>query len=231
MIALDINFNFCQDSKCGDPDVDSPKLYEVHKFLWSKELPNGKYLDLKIIRGKNRRILLGNNLCDSFSSDRMCPHLTGKYGGKFDSWLSDEERLAFRHKARTIGGHIIFPAYNKNGFTINQARGVNKLIGDRFDLTLECIRRFYRGEYSPLYNTFLNYENFFELFVDFKGFIDFFLLQDFVEKDGQVKFSLPFDNFSRSPLPQNPDEYKNYKKHVIQMIDSRNNRILDYANK
>ena len=34
--------------------------------------------------------------------------------------------------------------------TINGARGFNAKIRDRFDLTLECIRRHYRNEDSPL---------------------------------------------------------------------------------
>ena len=34
---IDIDFDFRKDSKCGDPDTDSPKLYETHKLLWSKE--------------------------------------------------------------------------------------------------------------------------------------------------------------------------------------------------
>ena len=40
MFEIDINFDFRKDSLCGDPDTDSPKLYENHKFLWSKNLPN-----------------------------------------------------------------------------------------------------------------------------------------------------------------------------------------------
>lgn len=48
------------------------------------------------------------------------------------------------------------------------------LISDRWDLTLECIRRYYNGEDSPLYNVFLNDKAFFDLFVDFKGYVDFF---------------------------------------------------------
>ncbi|WP_113903400.1 DUF6994 family protein [Brevibacterium celere] len=36
------------------------------------------------------------------------------------------------------------------GSTINGARGLHPRIVDRFDLTLECIRRHYRGEPSPL---------------------------------------------------------------------------------
>ena len=36
MAMIDIDFDFRQDSKCGDPDTDSQKLYEAHKLLWSK---------------------------------------------------------------------------------------------------------------------------------------------------------------------------------------------------
>jgi hypothetical protein len=140
--------------------------------------------------------------------------------------LSDFEREELKHKVRTIGGHIIFPAHKKNGFTINQARGVSRIICDRFDLTLECIQRFYRREQSPLYDTLMRYKDFFDLFFDFSGYVDFFMLQDFIDEKEQIKFSLPFDNFNRTPLPQTVDEYKQYKTHTIDLIDSRNNRIL-----
>lgn len=36
MTEIDINFDFRIDSVCGDPDADSPKLYETHKLLWTK---------------------------------------------------------------------------------------------------------------------------------------------------------------------------------------------------
>jgi hypothetical protein len=213
MNKIDVDFDFRKDSECGDPDTDSPKLYEAHKFLWNKMLPCEKNLDLEIITlgGKYGRILLKNNLCDNLSSDRMCPHFDGKYNGKFDGWLSDLEREELKHKVRTIGGHIIFPAHQKYGFTINQARGVNRKICDRFDLSLECIRRFYEGKQSPLYDTLMRYKDFFDLFVDFSDYVDFFMLQDFIDKNGQIKFSLPFDNFICPPLPQTIDEINNTK--------------------
>jgi len=226
MNRIDVDFDFRQDSN-GDPDTDSKKLYEAHKFLWNKMLPCGKILDLKIIGDNYGRLLLKNNLCDNLSSDRMCPHFDGKYNGKFDGWLSDFEREELKQKVRTIGGHIVFPAHKRNGFTINQARGVNRKICDRFDLTLECIKRFYQEEQSPLYDTLMRYKDFFDLFIDFSGFVDFFLLQDFIGEKGQIKFSLPFDNFNSTPLPQKVDEYKEYKNHTIDLINFRNNRILE----
>jgi len=228
MNKIDIDFDFRKDSECGDPDTDSPKLYETHKLLWSKMLPCNKNFDLKIILvgGKYGRLLLKNNLCDNLSSDRMCPHFDGKYDDKFDGWLSDFEREELKHKVRTVGGHIIFPAHQKNGFTINQARGVNRKICDRFDLSLECIRRFYEGEKSPLYDTLVRYKDFFDLFIDFNGYVNFFMLQDFIDKNGQIQFFLPFDNFNRPPLPQTVDEYKQYKTHTINLMNSRNEKIL-----
>ncbi len=227
MKFLNIDFDFRKDSKCGDPDTDSIRLYEVHKFLWSKTLPCGETWDLEIKEGGYGRILLKNRLCGSLSSDRMCPHFVRKYEGKFEGWLTDIEERNFQHKMRTIGGHIIFPAHKKDGFTINQARGVNRIICDRFDLTLECIRRYYRNEKSPLYDTLLRYKGFFDLFVDFEGYTNFFLLQDFIDENKQIRFSLPFDNFERSALPQTIEEYKNYMEHTLTLIRNRNKRILE----
>lgn len=227
MSEIDINFDFRQDSRCGDPDRDSQKLYEAHKLLWSKELPNGRKITFEIKDNNYGGLLLKNNLYMNLSSDRMCPHFDGKYNNKFGGWLPDLERDELKHKVRTIGGHIIFPAHKKNGFTINQARGVSRLICDRFDLTLECISRFYKNEDSPLSKVLTNYKGFFDLFVDFKGYIDFFLLQDFINQQKQIEFSLPFDNFNRTPLPQTIDEYKQYKKHILDLMSKRNKRILE----
>ncbi|MBV6426336.1 MAG: hypothetical protein KIPDCIKN_00848 [Haliscomenobacter sp.] len=115
--------------------------------------------------------------------------------------------------------------------TINQARGVNSLIDDRFDLTLECIRLFYSGQQSPLYDTFLRYKDFFGLFETFKGYINFFLLNDLVDENENVKFYLPFDNFKTKPTFADIDEYLVYKTGVMNFIEARNKRIGKYANK
>ncbi len=223
MNKIDIDFDFRQDSKCGDPDTYSKNCMKLINFCGKKMLPCGKIFDLKIIGDNYGRLLIKSNLCDSLSSDRMCPHFDGKYNGKFDGFLSDFEREELKHKVRTIGGHIIFPAHKKNGFTINQARGINRMICDRFDLTLECIRRFYKGEQSPLYDTLVRYE----IFFDFIGYVEFFMLQDFIGEKEQIKFSLQFDNFNRPALPQTVDEYRQYKIHTIGLINSRNKRILE----
>ncbi len=130
----------------------------------------------------------------------------------------------------TIGAYTLFPR-NKidNKFTINQARGINSFIDDRFDLTLECIRRFYLGQESPLYLTFLRYKSFFDLFENFTGYFKFFLLDDLVEENQKIKFYLPFDGFHIKPTFKGIDEYLIYKKGVMDFLKSRNKRIESYV--
>ena len=104
--------------------------------------------------------------------------------------IPEEEKQHFLTVAHRIGGKVMFPVESKP--TINQERGrPNGPIADRFDLTLECIRRYYLEETSPLDNpleeTLVRYESFFALFGSFKGYTDFFLLQDFVSEDASLR--------------------------------------------
>ena len=105
-----------------------------------------------------------------------------------------EELDEFNRIGYTIGGMMLFPG-NRVGrkMTINGARGFHPRIKDRFDLTVECIRRHYVGEPSPLSDTLARYADFFGLFGDFRGYVDFFLLQDMVTEDNSaVRFFMPF---------------------------------------
>ena len=93
------------------------------------------------------------------------------------------------------------------------------MISDRWDLTLECIKRYYEQPendnyaFNPLWKTIKRSESFFKLFVDFNGYIEFFFLQDFIDKDGNVIRFMPdyFDtngNFTKKyPVPQTAKEY------------------------
>lgn len=48
----------------------------------------------------------------------------------------------------------------------------------------------------------------FDLFVDFKGYVDFFFLQDCVSEDyKKVNLWLGNDFFEKNPVPHNADEY------------------------
>jgi len=127
----------------------------------------------------------------------------------------------------TIGGYIIFPAKQVDKkMTINASRGLNRKIKDRFDLTLECIRLFYSKEDSPLSDTLQRYSQFFDLFENFKEYVDFFLLQDLVNENySSIKYWIPFNDFDDSPLPNNVEEYRLYKKNLMKFIKERNHRI------
>ena len=139
-----------------------------------------------------------------------------------------EEIDSFFSLCSTIGSYIIYPSKRvDNQMTINGARGTNGKIKDRFDLTLECIRRHYTSEKSPLSDTLQRYSPFFNLFENFQGYVDFFLLQDLVTKKySSIKYLIPFESFENSPLPGDVDEYKLYKKNMTDFISARNQRML-----
>jgi hypothetical protein len=230
-MIIDTNFNFYSDSNGGDPDSTSPTLRQYHKILWSKPLPNGKLLELR--DDKNGAYLYHQSeLGDFFLGSDAITHSYKNHKRK--KWLTDQiptEVNDLYCTGSTIGSYLIFPNRRIDGMqTINQARGVNRFIDDRFDLTLECIRLFYSGEKSPLYDTLLRYEDFFYLFDDFLGYVHFFLLDDLLDENNKIGFYLPFDDFNSPPLFSDVDQYRFYKKRVMDFIKSRNKRIENYAN-
>jgi hypothetical protein len=113
----------------------------------------------------------------------------------------------------TIGGTMVFPGNRIDGNqTINGARGFNRKIAERFDLTLECIRRHYLVQRSPLGETLARYRDFFVLFEDFRGYVEFFMLQDLVTEDcSAVKFFIPFHDFTYSSVRRDGDTYREYQ--------------------
>jgi len=122
---------------------------------------------------------------------------------------------------------IIFPVHVNS---MNQRRGMNILIADRWDLTLECIRRHYAGEESPLTKVIEQDRAFYDLFVDFKGYVDFFFLQDCVSEDySSVNIWMGDTSFRKSGLPETVEDYFNFllKEHIF--LDKRNLRIQEYC--
>ena len=229
---IDIKYDFRKDVRSGqDPDIYSKKLNKVHKLLWSKSLPGGGRLDLQNLPGKylvhsskdGFFELSSDSILHSYISTKRMEHIT--------SQLSNDFKEDILRKFYTVGGFILFPS-NKidKKLTINGSRGFNSRIVDRFDLTLECIRRFYNQETSPLYDTLNRYSDFFKLFQDFKGYVDFFLLQDLViENYSKVKFFIPFDeNFPTQPLPQDKDDYLIFLRNNETFLDGRNQRIRQW---
>ena len=228
-LIIDTNFNFYSDSNGGDPDSTSPILRSYHKILWSKPLPNGSLFEL--YDNKNGAYLYHNSgLGEFFLGSDAITHSYKNHKRK--QWIIEQipnEVNELFEAGLTIGAYLIFPNNRIDGkHTINQARGVNSLIDDRFDLTLECIRLFYLGKDSPLYSTLLRYKYFFNLFDDFMGYIHFFLLYDLIDENNNVKFYLSFDDFKTRPTFSDVNQYLLYKKRVINFIKSRNNRIENY---
>ena len=227
---IDINFNFYSDTPKGkDPDSYSSTLRSYHRILWSRELPNGSLfkLDETIPMRLHHKSELGEFVLSSDSIAHTYSNIksTTDIVKKIDA----EELEKFVSLCSTIGGYIIFPSERiNNQMTINGARGVNKKIRDRFDLTLECIRKYYKNEESPLNETFKRYKQFFNLFESFKGYVDFFLLQDLVTSDYlSIKYFVPFESFENYPLPNDIEEYKQYKYNLSDFVSSRSQRMKD----
>ncbi len=230
-MIIDTRFNVHFDAQGGDPDSTSPTLRLYHKFLWSKPLPNGHIFELTN-KKTGTYLYHKSELGEFFLGSDAITHSYRHHKRK--EWLTRQiqnEVNELYETGSTIGSFTIFPK-NKvdKKHTINQARGINSLIDDRFDLTLECIRLYFLGQDSPLYNTVLRYKDFFDLFESFESYIKFFFLDDLVDENLKVKFYLPFDNFKTKPTFSNINDYLMYKKGVANFIKSRNKRIETYAN-
>ena len=231
-MIIDVNFNFYLDTPKGkDPDSYSDTLRRYHKLLWNKPLPNGTVFELdlktpKILHHKSQLgefYLSSDSLAHDYSKWKSTEHIIKK--------IPKTEIENFFNLGCTIGGYTIFPSNRiDNQMTINGSRGINKKIKDRFDLTLECIRRFYLNEDSPLLETLSRYKDFFKLFDDFKGYVDFFLFQDLVQSNySSINYFLPSNNFNNSPIPNDIQEYKVYRKNMTEFINKRSKRIFEYS--
>ncbi len=76
------------------------------------------------------------------------------------------------------------------------------------------------------------YSDFFELFDDFRGYVDFFLLRDLVTDGYQtVKFFMEFDDFEPPAVPKDVDTYREFRSRSIDFIKARGRRIDRAANK
>jgi hypothetical protein len=205
-------------------------LASYHQQLWSKSLPNGEFFQLHIKgRSKFSLVYQGKTERFVFTSDSI-GHTMSKWKKMkpIIDQIPKHEIESFYDIALTIGGYVIFPANRINNKpTINAMRGMLRSISDRFDLTLECIRLYYLGEDSPLFEHLRRYQSFFDLFVTFKGYVDFFLLQDLVDDHYRVLFWLPYESFDDYQiLPTTKEEYLSYKSNVMNFIEGRNLRMI-----
>ena len=186
---LDVEFDFFKEAKGRDPDRYSPTLIKYHRILWQKLVRDNKFFDLTFSE-KNRLTHSSDLGVFELSSDTIGhTYRKSKRMAHIIKQIPKSDIDSFLKTCRTMGGYIVFPANKIYGNTINQERGTNTKITDRWDLTVEWIRRHYVGGESPLSNTLLRYSDFFNLFSNFKSYVEFFHLQDVVSDDfKKVKF-------------------------------------------
>jgi hypothetical protein len=238
-MEIDITLSFRTETpEPHDIDTKSVELQNYHHKLWhNKILPNKKYFTIEKYSKNGRLYFIDRNNEKKYSSDTIFQSFRNfKSYKKITASFADEINQRIKETGTTIGGYLIFPSYKlDNKQTINAARGFNHLIKDRFDLTLECIRRFYEygdREINPLYETLNRYRDFFDLFIDFKGYIEFFLLDDLVENYKRIKFFIDFKDFKEtSPYPRDKQQYSYYLKNMVDFIKKRNSKIKDYLKK
>lgn len=228
-MVIDTSFDVRTDAGGKDPDTYSPTLCRYHRLLWSKPMPGGIRFELGAPTTPPYYLQHRSDVGEFWlSSDSVIATFTGYNTPKpIVGQLSDAENEAFIAIAYTIGGFLLWPANRVDGKqTINGARGFRRNIADRLDLTLECIRRHYRGEESPLGAVLARYSDFFALFEDFRGYVDFWLLQDLVDDNySAVRYLMPFDEFKPPAKPQDIDAYREYRRLSIEFVQARNRRI------
>lgn len=243
---IDITFDFTTDSEGywdgfwekddllgvggADPDISSKTLQRYHRDLWSKELPNGEVMNLEInddpyyyLTWKDFRFGSDSIIVEfRYNKYRHMIEQLREHVSDYHTYVED-----YLRKTYTIGGTIIFP---KHTSSMNQNRGTITVISDRWDLTLECIRRYYEGKDSPLYKTIERDKKFFDLFVDFRGYVDFFFLQDCVSCDySKVDIWCGDASFEKSGLPETLSDYLSFIDKELDFLQKRNARIKEYA--
>jgi hypothetical protein len=236
-VPFDPAFDFreeARDHRTGknrDPDRFSSTLREYHRRLWSKPLPGGDqfglskakpgaYLHHRSSRGEFS--LASDSAVPTFITYRRMKHIIRE--------VPAAEKLEFDTITYQMGGMMLFPGNRIEGKkTINGARGCHPRIADRLDLTVECIRLHYLGETSPLAEALNRYRDFFVLFEDFAGYVDFFLLQDLASADRTaVHLFLPFKDFESSPLPGTLDAFRTYRDRAVTFVEARSRRMVEY---
>ncbi len=235
-----------------DPDGKSESLKAKHQKIWSKELPNKE--EMKLMVGKPSDLTKDGKKFDlkwerkgkdiRYSSDTIFTcFIRSDQGDIFrevlDYLKGEQNYLVYiegylRECYRNIGSFTIFPTFPKE-HSINFVRGGgNEKIRDRFDLTLECIRRYYEAQESPL-SSVLNFNReFLDLFENFTGYVDFFCLQDLVNGDythvrDLMRGGFVNENSFENPFPQNVIEYKQWMENQLEFVQKRTKRINQTA--
>lgn len=239
---FDPRFDFRTDSNGQDPDSASPRLKAAHKRLWSKELPGGDVFSLDdsipdeyLVHASPRgRFSLASDTCVPSWSSWTRPRISSITSQVPTPELDRYDTLTYQ-----MGAMLLFPRNGpgeNRGTSLNQDRGTNGYIVDRLDLTVECIRLYYDAKHepgtervNPLTETLHRWSDFFDLFNDFNGYIEFFLLQDLLDGErSTVDFFLPFSDFQWWPFPLDVEQYAEYRQRALVFVEARNCRMEDW---
>ncbi|WP_299932147.1 hypothetical protein [uncultured Nocardioides sp.] len=226
----------------GDPDWYSADLRESHRVLWSKLLPSGQPLELETDRSGYLKIvsLPGRHTLGSDNFATTHANALSTLSRGLDDF-AEGHLCAFC----TIGGYIIFPnglaqqsstRVNQDArrWTVNQARGMDRRIADRFDLTLVAISMFYAGTVdralNPIGDVLEAYRWWFDLFGEgtdgFRNYADFFFLTPLLDVDGSVR---PFGTLPlafKDALPASDmATYRTYVTDQLAFVRARNELI------
>ena len=233
-------FDFRRDSRGGDPDAHSPRLRSCHRLLWQKPLPSG--VPFTLTDGwECGDYLMHESVLDRFSliSDTCVPTWSTSTRSRIADIvcrLPEEDIEGYDKLTSQIGAKLLLPRNGSGEFrgpTLSQARTSSGYIVGRLDLMLECIRLHYLKRAmpdlvvdNPLADALERWSDFFDLFGDFAGYVDFFLLQDMVTPHGlAVDFFLPFDGFTWWPFPADEHEYAAYIGKATSFVQARNRRM------
>lgn len=231
-----------------DPDAFSPELRESHRLLWTKPLPNGQPLELSArlwsdylrVTSPAGDWTLGSDLVATIHANAMPTDSEGLDG------------YANRHVCDlcTIGGYIVFPnqlahqvpthaSPAPRRWSINQARGMERGISDRFDLTLEAIRLLFEDTVdlaeNPIGDVLEAYRWWFDLFGHgadgFLAYADFFFLTPMLDTHGRVQPFEPLTLAFEDALPrQDAGAYRAYIDAQRDFVSHRNALISEWWN-
>lgn len=201
------------------PDIDknSINLYRYYELFLSKEFPNGKKYLFEMRRYKGSMEIYWEEKNIELTCDYIGPIKDDYYAFK-NSNGKELGRLLLN--TRTFAGTMIWPRkYRTIRQSVNQYKG--RMYKDRLDFVLVELERYYKNwnPYDCFFLTlgqiFNDYKEWYELFVDFNGFISFFNLQSFVHRNGE-NYTASFNEL---------ESYSDFLKNISEKILVRQNEF------
>lgn len=159
------------------------------------------------------------------------------------------------YTTRTLGGSFLWPETLWKDY--NKGRGNGNYIEDRVDLTLLEIKHYfeyrdlddkkkfkYSGDILFRYYDNLDAQTWFGFFDSFEDYVDFFMFNDFVDKDKQTKeytpiniltgeaFETDYPGYKKDTLKEIEDEkqLKEMLERVRDMVEKRTKKMEDLIN-